>query len=407
MLKERQMAPHSDNASPVKEVRHASYMGYRNGDRGPRFPVRPPKKISGTAAWPNWKDKLDNVGGTSRVEGGLRVGGRLKSGCAKQPLISYITVVRNNERTLERTIQSVQSQVYDNVEHIILDGASTDGTLGIIQRYADVIDYFVSEPDAGLYDALNKAIPLARGQLICVLNSDDWLEPAAAQIAASHLRDEDGAVMILTAARVVDGSVIHEWQPAFVHPGSYFICANDCHNAIYASRRNYELSGPYDHTYKIAADFKWIMNCLDAGSTFVYTTELTVNYSLGGTSGDFLGHSRECMRVVHERFPYLSEPEVRGLYHCYFIFRNPQHGIDQDIPKSYTDFLRRIMADHADHADFCTSLSWAAITKMEHPQDKSSLALYKSAKYALAAKLKNHPRIYGIARKIYRNLTKV
>lgn len=404
------MLPSAANVASDKDTRHATYLGYRNGDQGPRFLAHPSRKPSGMASWPSWKDKLDNPGGASRVEGGLRIGGQLKSGNATQPLITYITVVRNNEATLERTIQSVQNQTYSNVEHIILDGASTDGTLAIIQRYAEVIDYFVSEPDMGLYDALNKSIPLARGQLICVLNSDDWLETSAAQIAASHLHDPDSAVVILTAARVADGSIIHEWQPAFVHPGSYFTCANDCHNAIYASRRTYELSGPYDRTYKIAADFKWIMSCLDAGSTFIYTAEPTVNYSLGGTSGDFLGHSSECMRVVHERFPYLSEQEVRGLYHCYFIFSNPQYKIDLDIPRSFTVFLRKLMADYAGHADFCASLSWAAITKMEHPQDRPSLTLtpeLKSLKHTLAAKLRSHPRIYSLVRKIYRNIAKV
>jgi len=399
----------TDNALVVDRT-HASYLGYRNGDQGPRFPVHPLKKQLGTAAWPKWSVRLD-PGSVSRVEGGLRVGGRLKSGCAKHPLISYVTVVKNNERTLARTIQSVQNQTYQNVEHIVLDGASTDGTLEIIQRYADVIDYFASEPDAGLYDALNKCIPLARGQLICVLNSDDWLDHDAARIAASHLRDADSAVMILTAARVADDEGgVHEWPPAFVHPGSYFTCANDCHNAIYASRRNYELSGPYDYSYKIAADFKWIMSCLDVGSTFIYTAETTVNYSLGGTSGDFLGHSRECMKIVHDRFPYLSEQEVRGLYHCYFVFNNPQHKIEQDVPRNYTEFLRKIMADHASHVDFCASLGWAAITKMEHPQDRPLSTLIEgleSQKHSFSEKLRRYPRIYNIARKIYRNIRRV
>ncbi|MCQ4314773.1 glycosyltransferase [Stutzerimonas zhaodongensis] len=403
------MSLSTENASLDYEA-HATYLGYRNGDQGPRFPVRERNKID-MAAWPSWSFRIKSPESASRIEGGLRVDGQLKSGCEKQPLVSYVTVVRNNERTLERTIKSVQSQDYDNVEHIILDGASTDGTLGIIQRYADVIDYFISEPDAGLYDALNKAIPLARGQLICVLNSDDWLECDAARIAVSHLRDTDSAVLILTAARVADNEgAIHEWPPAFVHPGSYFTCANDCHNAIYASRRSYELSGPYDHTYKIAADFKWIMSCLDAGSTFIYTAESTVNYSLGGTSGDFLGHSRECMKVVHERFPYLTEQEVRGLYHCYFIFSNPQHKIDQDIPESYTGFLRKIMADHANRIDFCSSLGWAAITKLDHPSDRSSPILsrgFVGLKYAIAAKLRRYPFIYNIARNVYRNFIKV
>ena len=115
-------------------------------------------------------------------------------------------MVRNNTTTLARTIESVQQQTYGNVEHIVLDGASTDGTLDLIRQYADRLDYFVSEPDAGLYDAINKAVPLARGQLICILNSDDWLEPHAAEIAVHrHARRGGGPSLLADDALVRNG----------------------------------------------------------------------------------------------------------------------------------------------------------------------------------------------------------
>lgn len=402
--KDSPISLNAGNVRPVGKVRYATYLGYRDGDGGPVFPVHLPSKPVGQENWPSWVDLLPGTEGCRREEGGLRTLGQLKSSTAGQPLITYVTVVRNNQDTLGRTILSVQAQTYGNVEHIVLDGASSDGTLDIIRRYADRIDYYASEPDAGLYDALNKAIPLSRGQLICVLNSDDWLEPDAAQIAAKRLQECDGPLMLLTAARVADGKVMHDWRPAVVHPGSYFMCANDCHNAIYASKSTYELTGPYDSTYKIAADFKWIMSALDAGARFIYTTEPTVNYSLGGTSSDFLGHSGECMRVVQERFPALSKQEVRGLYHCFFIFSDPNKKIELGIPANYTTFLQQTLANHADDAAFVASMGWASIVKLNHPQDGTPVFTpqkLKSLKHKIAHRLKGHPLLYSFVRKIY------
>lgn len=350
----------------------ASYMGYENGGRGPvfsRLPVNQDK--SHQPSWPIWSNTLPVCSdtGSRRLEGGLRMKGIFKTGTPLQPLITYVTIVRNNAATLERTIISVQEQTYPRVEHIILDGASTDGTLDIILRHGDQLDYFASEPDLGLYDALNKVVPLARGELICVINSDDWLEPNAAEIAAKHMSGAPINALLLTSARVSVEDVIHEWPPAFVHPGSYFSCANDCHNAIYATRLAYEKSGPYDSSYKIAADFKWIMSCMESGAVFVYTNEITANYSLGGTSGDFLQHSLECMKVVQERFTFLTPSEVRGLYHSFFIFSNESNAYEIDRPANYSQFLREVFARHISHPDFLNSLGWASIVKLDHPVD--------------------------------------
>jgi glycosyltransferase involved in cell wall biosynthesis len=322
---------------------------------------------------------------------------------------------------LARTIESGQRQTYGNVEHIVLDGASTDGTLGVILQYADRLDYYVSEPDAGLYDAVNKAVPLARGQLICVLNSDDWLEPHAAEIAVRRMRDMrdmcEEAALLLTGALVRDGDILHEWHPAFVHPGSYFICANDCHNGIYATRAAYERSGPYDSSYKIAADFKWIMTCLESGSKFAYTKEATVNYSLGGTSSDQRQHSIECMRVVSERFDFLSPVEVSGLYHSFFGFAGAFSAEQGGRPSNHTLFLRRVFAAHESRPDFLSALGWASMATLQHPVDAAAPqpaapsveapaapTFKRSVKELAKSILHKHPGLYGAAARGYRRL---
>lgn len=108
-------------------------------------------------------------------EGGLRTKGCFKKSYEDKPLISIITVVYNGDNYLEETIQSVVNQTYDNVEYIVIDGGSTDGTIDIIKKYEDRIDYWVSEKDKGMYDALNKGFSCAQGVLINFCNSDDML----------------------------------------------------------------------------------------------------------------------------------------------------------------------------------------------------------------------------------------
>ena len=362
-----------------------------------------------TRRWPCWVDAL-NAKDQCFEEGGIRTRGKLKTGSADYPLVSYITVVRNNVGTIARTIESVQAQTYPNVEHIILDGASTDGTLNVIRSYVEKLDYFASESDGGLYEALNKAIPLARGELICILNSDDWLEPGAAQIAASSIDKFGEPTLLLSAASVVkNDEMIQHWDPAVVHPGCYFTCANDCHNAIYATKSAYEHSGPYDASYKIAGDFKWIMTCLDAGLRFAYTREVTVNYSLGGASGDALNHSLECMQVVTDRFPDLSAAEIGGLYHCFFMFAKVAEPSRRPVDAMM--FLRDVCTRHSSESSLIVAMGWAAMATLKHPADIESLPVVvtkKSVRSAFKAavkdRLSSHPAALAFVKSAYLRL---
>lgn len=389
----------------------ANFIDYQNGSRGPHFlRVRQTGASQPSLNWPSWVDALPPQR-APRVEGGLRTRGIFKTGTAELPLVTYVTVVRNNTKTLARTIESVQSQTYSNVEHVVLDGASTDGTVDLIRQYGDRIDYFASEPDEGLYHAINKAIPLARGQLICVLNSDDWLEPEAAEIAVHRLGDCPGAAILLTAANVRGADVRMEWYPAFVHPGSYFMCANDCHNGIYATREAYERTGPYDTSYKITADFKWIMTCMEVNAAFVYTREVTVNYSLGGTSGDVRQHSIECMRVVGERFPFLSPTDVTGLYHAFFLFAAAA-GLPE-LPLNRTEFLKDVFARHSSNRDFIEAMSWASMETLRHPADLEPAAVPNvpdakglTVKQSIKEVLRKYPGAFAVAKRLYATMVR-
>lgn len=108
-----------------------------------------------------------------KEEGGLRILGYSKKNISNKPLITIVTVVLNNKKNIEETILSVINQSYSNLEYIIIDGGSTDGTLDIIKKYENKIDYWISEKDKGIYFAMNKACKLALGEGLCFLNSGD------------------------------------------------------------------------------------------------------------------------------------------------------------------------------------------------------------------------------------------
>jgi glycosyltransferase involved in cell wall biosynthesis len=108
------------------------------------------------------------------------------------PTVTIITAVRNRAATLSRTIESVLAQTYPRVEHIVIDGASSDGTVEVIRRYADRLSHWRSEPDRGISDAFNKGVAAARGDCIGLLNADDWLEPEQIERAVAAL-EENGA----------------------------------------------------------------------------------------------------------------------------------------------------------------------------------------------------------------------
>jgi glycosyltransferase involved in cell wall biosynthesis len=131
----------------------------------PRIENDPSSKVQTTLFLPSHPQR--------KGEGGLRTKGYFKKSFNDNPLVSIITVVFNGAEHIEQTIKSVISQTYPNIEYIIIDGGSIDGTLDIIKKYENNVDYFVSEPDRGIYDAMNKGIDLANGEWLNFMNAGD------------------------------------------------------------------------------------------------------------------------------------------------------------------------------------------------------------------------------------------
>jgi glycosyltransferase involved in cell wall biosynthesis len=176
----------------------------------------------------------------------------------KQPLITVITVVRNRVKTIEQAMLSVLNQNYPNIEYIVLDGGSTDGTVEIIKKYADRISYWESGSDGGMYFALNKGILMAKGELIGVCHSDDFLHRSdvVSRIAAIHAKEDadiyhgDG-IMFLEYPNYC-GFTIKKSQAEMITKTENSIL----HPSTFINRTVFERFGLYDTEYRSASDYE-------------------------------------------------------------------------------------------------------------------------------------------------------
>ena len=197
------------------------------------------------------------------------------------PFISIITVVFNAADTLEQTIQSVLSQSYPSKEYIIIDGGSTDGSLEIIKKYAHQLAWWKSEPDNGLYTAMNKGLEQTKGDLIGILNADDWYEPEIFSVIASHYQ------------KVGDDYVIHGIMRNFLNEEFYSITGNSIrrlryemiqHPTCFIPKKKYLSFGNYLEDYKFSADYDLILRYVKSGVLFSFIEVIITNFRLGGLS---------------------------------------------------------------------------------------------------------------------------
>lgn len=196
-------------------------------------------------------------------------------------LITVVTVVLNAEKTIARTIESVLTQSYKNIEYIIIDGGSSDGTVDVIKRYREMIAYFVSEPDDGIYDAMNKGIKKAHGDIIGLLNADDWYEPNALSIVADEY--DKGKQIVVGRTFVVDN---HGNKRLFRQRdvSDLWIGMPDTHQAFFISKKVYDTYGLYDTKYRISADYELILRMYHNEVAIYTLNKVFVNFSTGGLS---------------------------------------------------------------------------------------------------------------------------
>jgi glycosyltransferase involved in cell wall biosynthesis len=200
------------------------------------------------------------------------------------PRLSVITIVYNNVRDIERTIRSVINQTYTNIEYIIVDGLSNDGTLQVIDKYKSQITKFISEKDEGIYDAMNKGLALATGDYVIFMNSGDEFydnETVAAVFAAA----EDADIYYGETEMIADegsslGQRRHKAPAKFTWRGFKYGMSIS-HQAIYIRR---SLVEPYDRRYQLSSDIDWIIRAAKKAKKIVNVNRYVAKYLVGGMS---------------------------------------------------------------------------------------------------------------------------
>lgn len=238
-----------------------------------------------------------------------------------KPLFSIITICYNAEATLEKTIQSVLAQTYPNVEYIVVDGASKDNTLAIINRYRPQLSKVVSEPDKGLYDAMNKGIGLATGDYLCFLNAGDTFFSANTlqEMVATLPADKQPDVIYGETALVdAEGHFVRMRRlqaPEVLTWRSFRQGMLVCHQAFFARR---ELVPLYDLQYRFSADFDWCIRIMKQSHLLHNTHQTLVNYlDEGLTTSNQKASLKERFRIMAKHYGLFSTL----LHHLWFVFR--------------------------------------------------------------------------------------
>jgi glycosyltransferase involved in cell wall biosynthesis len=236
--------------------------------------------------------------------------------------ISVVTVSYNAAATIAATIASVRAQAHLDIEHVIIDGASTDGTRAIVEGMADDRTLFVSEPDRGLYDAMNKGIARATGDVIGILNADDFFadDQALARIAEVFAAGRELDAVLGDIAFVDnDGRVLRRYDSGRFRPSLTRWGWMPAHPGMYLTRAAYNRVGVYRTDLKIAADFDFVVRAFTlAGLQYIHLPHTLVHMRPGGASTDGwrakMTINREVVRACRDNGVYTNLAMVMSKY---------------------------------------------------------------------------------------------
>ena len=265
-------------------------------------------------------DRFPDLTGKRLLEGGRRLRGDLRQSRPGEPLVTIVTAVYDNTTTFQRCIDSIKAQTWGNVEYIVVDGASPQGTRDIIAANDDFIDYYISEPDAGIYAAMNKGIALARGDYVCLLNSDDRHDPdfvTRSLERALAVERETGETVDIVYSDFWDGDTLLPAQS--LSPGLLFGNLNVSHCTFLVRRDCYDAIGPYSEELKIVSDMVWMRKAYTEGKRFELLSEAFFRFYHGGASS---GNSPERRKLIiwenghcyRQDFPFLTQEEAETIY---------------------------------------------------------------------------------------------
>ncbi|MEQ8464850.1 glycosyltransferase family 2 protein [Coleofasciculus sp. E1-EBD-02] len=253
--------------------------------------------------------------GEPRQEGGLRTQGLFKQASKNQALISIITVVLDGGKYIEQTIKSVISQSYKNIEYIVIDGGSQDNTLDIIKKYDHQIDYWISEADKGIYDAMNRGIGLATGELVGILNSDDWyVQNAIDKVIDIYTKNRSNDLLIITGAMY---RVNVEQKIKFKLLKNEADLKNRInlgmpinHPATFVTKATYQKIGKFDPKYRVCGDYEFIVRAYYSNEVrFIFTNDVLTYMRLDGMSEKFnilFIRAKEQFYIRRDKIPIIS-----------------------------------------------------------------------------------------------------
>jgi len=293
--------------------------------------------------------------GSDRMHGGLRITGAApRQSAPGAPLVSIVTVVCNGAAHIEQAIASVLGQSYRNVEYLVVDGGSTDGTLEIIRRYSDRIDYWISEADSGIYAAMNKGVQLARGELIGLLNADDFYETDALEQLVACCQDNP-----LPAIYYGDNLVLHDdLQLTYRRHATlrYWLGMSICHQAMFVHREVYRALCGYREDLRFAADYDFLLRAAAVRIPMVHVPAFLVNYrETGLTSLHYVASLAEARRINRDCFGRFSRRHAAYLagYGRTLVLHALQQGVrlacgQQVLDRLRNFYLRKVLLNPAD-----------------------------------------------------------
>jgi len=233
------------------------------------------------------------------------------------PLISVITVVFNSKNTIESAIKSVLNQSYENIEYIIIDGGSTDGTVDIIKKYKDKIAYWISEADNGIYDAMNKGIKSATGDIVGFLNSDDVyadgevIEKVAKTIWEKEVDSCYGDLVYIDK----NGKIVRLWKSKDFSLEKFKRGWMPPHPTFFVKKEIYEKYGGFNLNFPIAADYELMLRFLYKFKiSTTYIPEILVKMRIGGKSNKSLNN------IIKANIECYKAWKINGLKPNPFIF---------------------------------------------------------------------------------------